>query len=159
VLLMYSLDFETQRETRIEPSELIDTKIAFLNDYPQMGYERGKAFNYFPQKWEAATGSFVLDADALWDTANVSGLEKRAARLSGIQNYFRRFLYCAGKTTVIPTEDSPPAFRYQFTNETGDRLTSIQSYATEEALTNNLPQVIAFFLSESHFGVRETSGH
>ena len=159
VLLLYSLDFETQRETRIEPSALIDTKIAFLKDYPQMGYERGEAFNYFPQKWDAAMGSFVLDADALWDTANVSGLEKRAARLSGIQNYFRRFLYCAGKATVIPTEDLPQAFRYQFSNEAGDRLTSIQSFATEEALANELPQAIAFILSESHFGVREAAGH
>jgi hypothetical protein len=159
VLLMYSLDFETQQETRIEPAALIDAKIAFLKDYPQIGYERGRAFNYFPQRWDAATESYVLDTVALWDTDNVSGLEKKAARLAGIQKYFRRFLHCAGGAAIITTEDTPPKLKYQFSNENGNVLTAITAYDTEEALNNDLPQVISYLLSESHFGLRETSGH
>lgn len=158
VLLMYSLDFETQRETRIDPATLIQNKIAFLKDYPQVSYERGKAFNYFPQKWDPVTETFVLDSAALWNTENVSGLEKRAARLSGIQDYTRRFLYCAGQATILPTGDTPPTFRYRFQTAAGHQLTSLTAYPTEEALTNDLPPVIAYLLSESHFGLRETAG-
>jgi len=75
VLLMYNLD------KKKAPDELIDDKIAFLQEYPVISSERGKAFNY-------------RDEAAVWDTTNVSGLQKRLSRLLGIDDYTRRDLYC-----------------------------------------------------------------
>lgn len=157
VLLMYSLDFETQTETRINPAALIETKRKFLQDYPQLGYERGRAYNYFPQKLKA--NKYVIDTNALWDTGNVAGLQKKAARLSGIENYFRRFLYCAGNATIVATGDTPPKFRFVFSNENGDTLTSVNAFDSEEALHDALPQFITSLLTETHFSVEESSGH
>jgi hypothetical protein len=49
VLLMYSLNFDTQQETKLSPADFIASKIDFLKSYQQVSYERAKAFNYFPQ--------------------------------------------------------------------------------------------------------------
>ena len=109
VLLMYSLDYQTQQETKIDPADVITSKIQFLKDYPQMSYQRGSAFNYSPQK-----DDFTIDTTKLWDTDNVSGLEKKLCRLGGfhdpsptVSSYYRRFLYCAGNATIISTNDTP----------------------------------------------------
>jgi hypothetical protein len=63
------------------PEDIIAYKCEFLNSYPVISRERSLAYNY----------SLNSDID-LWNTENVSGLEKRLARLLGIQNYTRRDL-------------------------------------------------------------------
>lgn len=55
-------------------------KSTFLKEYPEMSYQRPRAFNYYCENCE------------VWDTYNVSGLEHRLARLLGIRNYSRRNL-------------------------------------------------------------------
>lgn len=60
---------------------VLANKEEFLNDYIAISSERGAAFNYFNQKEEN-----------LWDTDNISGVQKRIARLLGIKNYDRRTL-------------------------------------------------------------------
>jgi uncharacterized protein len=60
---------------------ILQTKNAFLKDYHQTGLTRGSAFNWYKQP-----------VTELWDTDNVSGFQKRIARLSGIKNYNRRNL-------------------------------------------------------------------
>ena len=77
VLLMYSLDYDTQQEVHITPSQLIQNKIEFIKSYPRVSYDRAKAFNYFPQIAVPAPLNFSIDTTALWDTDNVSGLEKK----------------------------------------------------------------------------------
>jgi hypothetical protein len=54
-------------------------KVDFLSDYPRLSRERGKAFD-------------CTDKSNLWDTDNVSGLERRVAALLGIANANRRNL-------------------------------------------------------------------
>src|SRR5690606_19968786 len=54
---------------------------AFLKDYDQTSQKRGSAFNYYHQPKEN-----------LWNTDNVSGVQKRIARLVGIKDYTRRSL-------------------------------------------------------------------
>ena len=68
VLMSYSLDGDVLKVG----DDLIEDKIQFLKIYPQLSRERGKAFNYRPE-----------DPTDIWDTDNVSGLEKRLSRLFG----------------------------------------------------------------------------
>lgn len=63
--------------------ELINDKTNFLEAYPKISRERGKAFNYRPKP-----------PNSVWDTDNISGLERRLGLLMGIQNTQRRSLHC-----------------------------------------------------------------
>ncbi|MFH5885778.1 DUF1508 domain-containing protein [Halalkalibaculum sp. DA3122] len=76
VLLMFS----RQPGEHTAP-DLIHDKIEFLQEYPAISSSRGRGFNY------KAEGE-------VWGTENVSGLEKRASRLLGIERYDRRRLSC-----------------------------------------------------------------
>lgn len=59
--------------------DVVRVKREFLKDIPALGAERG-------------LGPDMSEPAALWDTANVSGLERRIARLLGIENITRRNL-------------------------------------------------------------------
>ncbi len=96
------------RKPKLTPADVINNKIDFIKNYPQTSYERAKAFNYFPQIVTPPPQNFAIDTTALWDTDNVSGLEKKVCKIGGISNIFRRFLYCAGNATLITTGDTPP---------------------------------------------------
>lgn len=73
VMLMYTLG------RKRAPQELIEDKLAFLDSYPIISRDRGKAFNYLSQ-------------EAVWPSENVSGLQQRVARLLGISSFKRRSL-------------------------------------------------------------------
>ena len=60
---------------------VLNSKENFLTDYNVTSRQRGSAFNYYNQPEEN-----------LWDTPNVSGIQKRISRLAGIKNYNRRNL-------------------------------------------------------------------
>lgn len=53
------------------PEELIEDKLAFLNNYPEISSRRFNAFNY-------------LDPCELWSIENISGLERRVSFLAGM---------------------------------------------------------------------------
>jgi hypothetical protein len=59
--------------------KLLTDKARFLRDYPELSRDRGKGFD--------------MIATPLWDTENVTGLEKRAGRMLGIADLTRRHLY------------------------------------------------------------------
>lgn len=60
---------------------ILQTKSSFLKDYHLSGKARGSAFNYYKQP-----------LSGLWNTTNVTGFEKRIARLCGIKDFTRRNL-------------------------------------------------------------------
>ncbi len=99
--LMYTLNYSEQSEEKIDFAELTDAKIRTLKNYDDISGNRGKAFNYFPQK-----NDFTIDSTQLWNTSNVSGLEKRISFLIGIKDFTRRFLYCIKNVEIICTEKS-----------------------------------------------------
>lgn len=66
-------------------AQLIADKIDFLAGYPELSRGRGQAANIRPQ-----------NQTDVWDSNNISGLERRAGRLLGIDNLKRRELHCAG---------------------------------------------------------------
>ncbi|HZI11161.1 MAG TPA: diguanylate cyclase, partial [Myxococcus sp.] len=63
------------------PRSLVRVQCAFLRNLPSIGAERGLAYN----------ASLQGEAD-LWDSENISGLERRLASLLGITNPLRRNL-------------------------------------------------------------------
>lgn len=60
---------------------VLRNKEDFLKDYKVVSKDRGNAFNYWNQS-----------SQNLWNTSNVSGVQKRIARLLGIKNYNRRHI-------------------------------------------------------------------
>ena len=81
----YSRLLINDEQRRNTPRDLIDAKIALLQDYPAISGGRGLAFNY-----RATDESSQPD---VWDTENVSGYEKRMHRLLGLKNHRRRHLF------------------------------------------------------------------
>jgi hypothetical protein len=127
VLMMYSINYSNRTSKSVSAEKLISNKIDFLKEYPAISYARGTAFNYYP-----LTDTNNIDVSKLWDTDNVSGLEKRVAKLSGIKNYFRRFLSCIKnieiktvKEKVIQadaTELVKTYYEFRLQNKQGDIL-------------------------------------
>lgn len=100
---------------------VLSNKEAFLKDYKVISSERGSAFNYYQQK--------NID---LWNTDNVSGFQKRLARLMGITNENRRHLT---KTNVVVYDlidsDGKTVYRWRIKNNDGDVvLSATENYAT-----------------------------
>ena len=74
-ILVYSLKIGYSNES------LIKEKLNFLNNYPELSSQRGKAYNY---KYYNPLSLAVND--------NLSGLQKRCAKLLGIENVSKRSL-------------------------------------------------------------------
>jgi hypothetical protein len=98
-LLMYTINYTEMTEEKIDFTEITDAKIRTLQNYPDISSNRGKAYDYFPQD-----NHFNLDTIKLWDTDNVSGLEKRISFLTGIKDIHRRFLSCIKNIEIICNE-------------------------------------------------------
>lgn len=136
-LLMYRINYEDRREEKISFKDISAAKIETLKDYPAISSERGKAFNYFPQR-----DDFTVDQTQLWDTKNVSGLEKRTSFLTGISDFSRRFLYCirnekincTEKTVTENGEDILKCFHsFSFTSLAGLKFRSLEYVSKEDA--------------------------
>lgn len=144
-LLMYTINYNDKTEEKIDFSELADAKIRVLQNYPDISSNRGKAYNYFPQK-----GNFTIDTTQLWDTDNVSGLEKRAGFLTGIKNIYRRYLYCIKNINIVCIEkevkvNGEPVLRcfhsFSVTTLNGVKLNS-QEYEVKQDAIDALNKVV-----------------
>ena len=136
-LLMYKINYEDKTEEKIGFTDLSSAKTDTLQNYPVISSERGKAFNYFPQK-----NDFTLDTTQFWNTNNVSGLEKRISFLAGIPDYSRRFLYCITNEKIVCTEktvtengtDVLKCFHsFSFTSLNGIKMKSLDYASKDEA--------------------------
>lgn len=104
----------------------LQTKEAFLRDYDKTSQKRGSAFNYYNQPGEN-----------LWDTDNVSGVQKRIARLVGIKDYSRRSL-SESFAEIYSFDDlqGEKVYRWRIRNE----LNEIVLSATENYLNSRLAE-------------------
>lgn len=84
--------------------ELIEDKLAFLQDYPEISYNRGQGFNYLQPGW---------------DNDNVSGFQKRVSRLLGIDNYDRRNLACPPLEDNVTKYSSGGKAKFRYKNYDG----------------------------------------
>ncbi|MCP5109403.1 MAG: hypothetical protein GY953_01060 [bacterium] len=119
-------------DRRNAPTDLISDKIAFLQDYTQISRDRGKASNYRLAK--------------VWNSDNVSGLERRIARLLGLESFRRRRLAASYLSAfeVFEEPDSDPAtFRFRLLDARGDAvLLSAGTFPTSEAAYAGIRAVV-----------------
>ncbi|HNW50964.1 MAG TPA: hypothetical protein PKH79_07780 [Prolixibacteraceae bacterium] len=93
---------------------ILQSKENFQKDYHITSMERGSAFNYYKQT-----------PQQLWNTANVAGVEKRIARLSGMKNFNRRNLSESFAEIYDFTDiDGKKVYRWRIRNEQNEILLS-----------------------------------
>lgn len=101
------------------------TKYAFLQNYPELGAERALAYDHTLTKPES-----------LWNSLNVSGLERRLARLLGIGNFSRRNLGSVSYDMYTEVDQMPgDEFRFRIRHPVNNKilLSSSMHYLTPEA--------------------------
>ena len=118
-----------------DPASAIKTKCAFLQDYPALGAERAMAYDHT-----------LARPHDLWNSANVSGLERRIARLLGIQDFSRRNL-SALPNDIYPEIDATPddEFRFRVEDPVTRKilLSSSRHYVTRDDARAEMVQAIA----------------
>lgn len=112
---------------------VLNNKVNFLNEYQSLSKDRGLGYNY----------TLFSDSD-IWNTNNISGAQKRIARLLGIKNYTQRTL-SQSPVSIIVTEDSEGKDNYtwKIKDESNNIiLSSVNSYKIEYVATKNLNESI-----------------
>ncbi|WP_372756887.1 hypothetical protein [Mariniflexile sp.] len=119
---------------------VLSNKKAFLNDYKALGLERGAAFNYYKQSEEH-----------LWNTSNISGVQKRIARLLGIKNYKRRKLSSSyADVFSIKNSDLNTVFKWRINDDKGiEILTSTEAFKTLTALHKSMNSAVLLVVQTS----------
>lgn len=112
---------------------VLSNKENFLQEYTSLSKDRGLGYNY----------TLIGDSD-LWNTSNISGVQKRIARLLGIKNYKQRNL-SQSPVSIIETTDNAGKNTYTWkVKDTGNNimLSSVNSYTTEHIAIKNLNEAI-----------------
>lgn len=125
------------------PERLIGFKCDFLTNCPMISSDRGLAYNY----------SLKRDVD-LWNTENVSGLEKRLAKLLGIRDFTRRNLGDIAYDIYAEIDTTPDdEFRWRIRNKdtSGIILSSSTKYATTALAKKEMQTAISFALLPSGY--------
>lgn len=97
----------------------LEAKIKFILEYKKISCERGTSFNYCSSEF--------------WDTFNVSGVERRIAKLAGINDYSRRnLLYDFVEVYDEKDEVDDNVVEYRWRVKDGDKilLSSSKRYLT-----------------------------
>lgn len=100
-------------------------KANFIADYPKLGAERSLAYNWT-----------LKDDASLWNSFNVSGLERRICRLLDISNFSRRNLGTVSYDTYTEIDTTPgDEYRFRVKHPLSNKilLSSSTNYATPEA--------------------------
>lgn len=104
---------------------IIASKEQFLNEYVALSGGRFLGYNY--------------TSSQLWDTDNISGSQKRIARLCGMKNYNRRLLSESPVTVYEEIVGTDTFFRWKIKDSSDtDILVSVQDYLKMSDATNDL---------------------
>ena len=125
------------------PESIVKNKCEFLNSYPEISRDRAIAYNYTLQ-----------DESDLWNTENVSGLEKRLAKLLGIRNYKRRNLGDIAYDIYAELDETPgDEFRFRISKKDTFEiiLSSSTHYDTPELARQAMERAIHFALLPSGY--------
>jgi hypothetical protein len=138
VMLMLSQD----GHSLLTSAQLINDKIDFLRQQPVLSRERNRAFNYRPE-----------DSALVWNSDNVSGLEKRAARLAGFDDVSRRDLSCqALMSTVMDTRRTGDEFRIEIKDNKNKLLfKSYELFASRAAAMDTANALFATIQQDDSF--------
>ena len=139
------------RSFDVRAQTLVRYKCRFLQNYPEISRSRGTAFNYT-----------LSDDIEVWNSANVSGLEKRLAMLLGLENVLRRDLSkITLKSDVKISGNDTDGFRFDLLD--GDGLVLISSpnkkfSSRDETKKAALQALLAATVSDSYFRDVNTAG-
>jgi hypothetical protein len=112
---------------------VLSNKQSFLNEYKSVSKNRGTGYNH----------TLFGDSD-IWDTKNVSGVQKRIARLLGMKNYTQRNL-SQSPVSIIQTEETDGKITYTWRIKDASNsivLSSVNSFKIEYGATKNLNESI-----------------
>lgn len=118
----------------LSPAQAAEAKCAFLEDYPQLGAERGLAFDCSRR-----------DAAGQWNSDNISGFERRIARLLDIANPRRRNLSDIPYDAYAEIDATPDdEFRFRILHPDANRvlLSSSTNYKTRNDARREMEQAI-----------------
>ena len=129
--------------------ELIADKQRFIRDYPVISASRGRGFNY-------------RDADALWLSDNVSGLQRRVCRLLGIDSYLRMgtadTLNGSFEIEEILSDGGEKAYRFRLKAESGRALFRVsKTFATIEQAYAAMVKLVICGVKQSNFKKRSVA--
>jgi hypothetical protein len=143
------LSFRLSGDRLKTSAQLIDDKIDFLAEYPRLSRGRGQAANLRPE-----------NLALVWDSDNVSGLERRVGRLLGIDDPSRRNLACAGHLdALLDAEESAGSFRVVVRDAAGATLfASAETFADADAARAAAAQAYPALRDEGALEVAETQG-
>ena len=127
-------------------------KAKLLEEYAELGYNRGKAFNY--------NGS----EHGVWDTLNVSGLQHRIARLLGIRDYSRRdltsyYYELYHEIDSDPTDNPDDEWRWRIRHTDGTIMfSSSKHYDSITEAEDELWKTISLAWDEANYDLLSTEG-
>ncbi|MDR6156898.1 hypothetical protein QF023_000414 [Chryseobacterium sp. SLBN-27] len=111
---------------------VLANKQKFLNEYSSLSKDRGLGYNY----------TLFSDSD-IWNTTNISGAQKRIARLLGIKDYTQRNLSQSPVLITKTVNGDHETFTWKIKDAAGNIiLSSVKSYEIEYAATKNLNEAI-----------------
>ena len=138
-------------EFNAAPATMIAPKCAFLDRHPEVSAARGLGYDHARQ-----------DDDALWNSENVSGLERRLAALLGLPNARRRSLADISHDTydeVDAVPDGVEEFRWRVRRrDTHDILLSASTrYPTREAARTEMSRALQFAATPAGYQRKRSS--
>jgi hypothetical protein len=144
-----TLAFRESGDRLAAQEALIQDKIRFLADHPALSRSRGQGANVRPE-----------DPAQVWDSANVSGFERRAGRLLGIDDLSRRDLRSATQFDALFAEEgNGGAFRVRIDDAGGQALfTSAETFPDAATASAAAEKLYAVIREEEAFHVAETQG-
>ncbi|NMM49673.1 hypothetical protein [Marinigracilibium pacificum] len=124
------------------PEELIEDKLKFLNDYPDLSKSRGKGFNY-------------MDECKNWHVDNVSGLENRVSLLTGIEPWPIDKLAFTNNFKVIP---DGLQFKGQIEDDSANVLLETALFDTENEVKEAFELLLISGVNSENFEIFEKDG-
>lgn len=123
--------------------ELIEDKLTFLRNYPEISYNRGQGFNYLKPGW---------------DSANVSGLQKRVSGLLGIENFTRRDLACKPPITYFQKfKDTDGKWRFRLKDYNGKIVLKSEAYNSPGGRTTGIKSVLNNGVSYDNYDLKKSA--
>lgn len=111
---------------------VLTNKQNFLDEYASLSKDRGTGYNYT-----------LFGNSDIWDTTNISGVQKRISRLLGIKDYTQRNLSQSPVLITKTLNGNKPNYTWKVKDtESNIILSSIKSYEIEYAATKNLNEAI-----------------
>jgi hypothetical protein len=124
---------------------VIATKELFLKSYDGLGTERGAAFNFYKQK------------NTLWNSLNVSTIEKRLALLTGMTDFSRRNL-SNDPLEVYQENDDDNLLEYRWRIKTPAQkilLSGSKKYHAKEEMNKELLLVRALAVDPLNYQIKQ----